>query len=126
MEIVPTPATPVAQGQSATLFVALELSKATWLVGVHSPRADKISEHCLAGGDTEALLALLARLRERAEAALGHPVAVVCCYEAGYDGFWLHRLLQAHGITNHILDAASVLVDRRARRAKTDRLDVVS
>jgi transposase len=45
------------------------------------------------------------------------------CYEAGYDGFWLHRLLRERGIENHVLDPASLLVDRRARRAKTDRLD---
>src|SRR5262249_58013252 len=46
------------------------------------------------------------------------------CYEAGYDGFWLHRLLEAHGVRNHVLDPASLLVNRRARRAKTDRIDV--
>jgi transposase len=49
---------------------------------------------------------------------------VVSCYEAGYDGFWLHRLLQARGIENHVMDPASLPVDRRARRAKTDRLDL--
>jgi transposase len=49
---------------------------------------------------------------------------VACCFEAGYDGFWLHRWLCAQGIENRVLDAASILVDRRARRAKTDRLDV--
>ena len=46
-----------------------------------------------------------------------------CCFEAGYDGFWLHRWLCEHDIENRVLDAASLLVDRRARRAKTDRLD---
>lgn len=48
------------------------------------------------------------------------------CYEAGYDGFWLHRLLCGHGIDNRVLDAASILVDRRFRRGKTDRLDVAA
>ena len=48
---------------------------------------------------------------------------VACCFEAGYDGFWLHRWLCARGVENRVLDAASLLVDRRARRAKTDRLD---
>jgi transposase len=51
-------------------------------------------------------------------------VRVACCFEAGYDGFWLHRWLCAQGFENRVLDAASILVDRRARRAKTDRLDV--
>jgi transposase len=49
--------------------------------------------------------------------------AVVSCYEAGRDGFWVHRALGARGITNHVVDPASVAVARRARRAKTDRLD---
>jgi transposase len=50
-------------------------------------------------------------------------VRVACCFEAGYDGFWLHRWLCEHGVENRVLDAGSLLVDRRARRAKTDRLD---
>ena len=48
---------------------------------------------------------------------------VVSCYEAGYDGFWLHRLLMAAGITNFVFDPASIAVEQRARRAKTDRID---
>jgi transposase len=110
----------------ATLFVALELSKATWLVALHSPAADKISLHRLAGGDTQGLLSLIARKRDQAQAALARPVHVMSCYEAGYDGFWLHRLLETYGIDNRVLDAASILVDRRSRRAKTDRLDAAA
>jgi transposase len=49
---------------------------------------------------------------------------VISCYEAGRDGFWLHRYLMAHGITNHVVDSSSIEVNRRARRAKTDRLDL--
>ena len=49
---------------------------------------------------------------------------MVSIYEAGYDGFWLHRALQTAGVDNRVIDAASVPVDRRARRAKTDRLDL--
>ena len=51
---------------------------------------------------------------------------VLCCYEAGRDGFWIHRWLVSHGINNLILDPASIEVSRRKRRAKTDRLDVES
>ncbi|WP_407169166.1 IS110 family transposase [Bradyrhizobium sp. ORS 111] len=54
---------------------------------------------------------------------LGAVPRVVSCYEAGYDGFWLHRLLEAAGITNFVFDAASIAVEQRARRAKTDRID---
>jgi transposase len=107
----------------ATLFLALELSRSTWLVALHSPVADKISQHRVEGGDTEGLLDLIARKRTQAEERLSRPVRVACCFEAGYDGFWLHRWLCARGVENRVLDAASILVDRRARRAKTDRLD---
>ncbi len=110
----------------ATLFVALELSKATWLVALHSPAADKISLHHLAGGDALGLLTLIERKRDQAQTALARPVHVISCYEAGYDGFWLHRLLCASGIDNRVLDAARILVDRRSRRAKTDRLDAAA
>lgn len=124
MEISPAPAASVTGSQPATLFVALELSKARWLVGLHSPTADKISRHTIAGGDAPALLALIDAARRRAEASLGGQVRVVACYEAGYDGFWLHRLLVAHGIANQVIDPASLLVNRRARRRKTDRIDL--
>lgn len=107
----------------ATLFVALELSRSTWVVALHSPVADKVSQHRLEGGDTEGLLTLITRKRAQAEEKTGRPLHVACCFEAGYDGFWLHRWLCAHGVENRVLDAASLLVDRRARRAKTDRLD---
>ena len=124
MEISPSPAAPATDPQPATLFVALELSKAEWLVGLHSPMADKVSRHTIAGGDAPALLMLIGAARRRAEASLGGTVRVVTCYEAGYDGFWLHRLLVAHGIANQVIDPASLLVNRRARRRKTDRIDL--
>ena len=107
----------------ATLFLALELSRSTWLVALHAPATDKVGQHRLGGGDAEGLLDLIVRKRLQAEEKLGRPVRVACCFEAGYDGFWLHRWLCARGVENRVLDAASVLVDRRARRAKTDRLD---
>ena len=117
-----TPAS-FAETASATLFVALELSRSTWLVALHSPLTNKVSQPRLDGGDADGLLALITRKRGQAEERLGQPVRVVCCFEAGYDGFWLHRWLCARGIENRGLDAASLLVNRRARRAKTDRLD---
>jgi transposase len=124
MEISSVTRTSAAEEKSATIFVALELSKSRWLVAVHSPIADKISCHGIAGGDTSALLALIGRYRRQAEEHLKRPIRVFSCYEAGYDGFWLHRLLHANGIENHVMDSASLPVDRRARRAKTDRLDL--
>ena len=116
-----TPTT--AQIECATIFVAIELSRLSWVVAIHTPLADKIGVHKLTAGDWRALLALIARHRAKAERALGAPLDVVSCYEAGYDGFWLHRLLLANGVRNHVIDPASLQVNRRARRAKTDRVD---
>jgi len=69
------------------------------------------------------LLDLLAGLREKAERRIGKPVKVVVIQEAGLDGFWLHRLLEANGIESHVVDPASIAVDRRKRRRKTDAID---
>jgi transposase len=110
-------------GHCGTIFVAIELSQRSWLVTVHSPDRDRISRHKLAGGDHGGLLALLENVRQRAARKLGARPAVVSCYEAGYDGFWLHRLLTAAGITNHVFDPASIAVEQRGRRAKSDRID---
>src|SRR5215207_1007170 len=79
----------------ATLFLALELSRSTWLVALHAPATDKVGQHRLGGGDAEGLLDLIVRKRVQAEEKLGRPVRVACCFEAGYDGFWLHRWLCA-------------------------------
>ena len=73
--------------------------------------------HRIDGGDTGKLLALIEKKREQAARQLGRTVRIVSCYEAGRDGFWLHRLLIRQGIDNRVLNSASILVDRRARRA---------
>jgi transposase len=114
--------TPTAE-HCGTIFVAIELSQKTWLVTLHSPDRDRISRRTLEGGDSAGLLALLESVRTRATGKLGMPPKVVTCYEAGYDGFWLHWLLTAAGITNLVFDPASIAVEQRSRRAKTDRID---
>jgi transposase len=106
-----------------TIFVAIELSQKSWLVTLHGPDRDRISRHKLEGGDHAGLLALIEKVRSRAEQKTGSPLRIASCYEAGYDGFWLHRLLLAAGITNFVFDAASIPVEQRGRRAKTDRID---
>jgi len=105
-------------------LLAIELSKKSWIVAVSTPLSDKISRYTLKPCDWKELLKLSERIRTRAAGELKKRVDVVSCYEAGYDGFWLHRLLEAQGIRNYVIDPASVQVDRRARRAKTDRVDV--
>jgi transposase len=112
-----------AERDCSTVFVAIELSRSSWLVAVHTPLADKIGLHRLAAGDVDGLLALIGRQRTRAETALARPVRVAACYEAGYDAFWLHRVLVANDVDNRVIDPSSLLVNRRARRAKSDRID---
>jgi transposase len=73
--------------------------------------------------DGKELLDLCERIRTRVARETGKRVEIVSCYEAGYDGFWLHRLLEAHGIRNYVIDPASLQVNRRARQAKTDHID---
>jgi len=114
--------TPI-NGNNGTIFLAVELSRRTWLVTMHTPDRNRISRYKVTGDDHAGLLALIAQVRGRAMRALGYEPPVVSCYEAGYDGFWLHRLLTAAGITNHVFDPASIMVEQRARRAKTERID---
>jgi transposase len=114
--------TPIA-GHIGTIFVAIELSQKDWLVTVHSPAKDRLSHYKIGVGDGPGLLALLERVRERADRVLGAVPRVTSCYEAGYDGYWLHRFLQASGIENYVFDPGSIAVEQRGRRAKTDRID---
>lgn len=107
----------------ATVHVAFELSKAKWKLGVVLPGSQKMSRYTIAGGDLKALSARLAQIREKA-ARSGKPVRILSCYEAGLDGHWLHRWLLEQGVINHEIDPSSIEVSRRARRAKTDRIDL--
>ena len=105
------------------LFVAIEMSRSKWIVGLHSELSDKVSIHSVDWGDTQGLFALIERLQHRVQSKLGVRPSVLCCYEAGYEGFWLQRLLAAAGHCALVIDPASLLINRRAKRAKTDRLD---
>lgn len=105
------------------IYLAIELSASTWLVASKLPASEKTGLHRMEAGDSQALLALIADLRKKVAAKLGVEAAAVSCFEAGRDGFWLHRLLAEHGVINHVVEPASILVNRRARHAKTDRLD---
>ena len=113
-----------AREHDKTVFVALELSRSHWLIAISLPHSEKMSKYRVAAADTAALLSLLSRLKMQAEECCGETVRVVSIHEAGLDGFSVHRLLQANGIDSHVVDAASIAVERRRRRAKTDRIDV--
>jgi transposase len=106
------------------VFVAVELSKLAWLLAARASPSGKTSSHRLESGDITGLLALLRRLQARERQSCGGgEVQVIVGYEAGYDGFWLQRRLAAEGIACWVMDPGSLQVNRRARRAKTDRLD---
>jgi transposase len=93
------------------------------MLGVVLPGAKKLSRYTITGGDVAALAVRLAEWRRKA-ALGGKPVRMLSCYEAGFDGHWLHRWLTDQGVINHEIDPSSIEVNRRARRAKTDRIDL--
>ena len=104
------------------LFVAFELSEKTWKLGFTTGHGQKPRERSIAACNQARLLQEGAQAKKRF--GLPDTAPVVSCYEAGREGFWLHRFLQAHGITNYIVDSSSIEVNRRRRRAKSDGLDV--
>jgi transposase len=114
----------VADEEFAPLFAALELSRSKWLVGVGAPGRWAVRRHEVEGGDLDGLLGLLQRLVREEERRAGHSVKAHICFEAGRDGHWLYRALRAAGYDVYEIDPASVAVDRRARRAKSDGVDV--
>ena len=112
-----------ASAEYAMVHLVFELSKANWKLGLMLPGSEKMSCYTIAGGDLPALAARLAAARARA-ARSGRPVRIVSCYEAGLDGHWLHRWLSEQGVISYEIDPSSIEVSRRARRAKTDRIDL--
>lgn len=102
------------------MYIAFELSAKNWKLAFSN--GDKVRYKSILAGD-------LVRLQEEIQKAklrfqIDNPVRTVSCYEAGRDGFWLHRYLISSGTENLIVDSSSIEVNRRKRRAKTDRIDV--
>src|SRR5690554_3827075 len=98
------------------LFVAFDLSKDSWVLTLTSGFGVEAWHQTMRPGDWRKLPQLLAKARARF--GLGPEVPVVSCYEAGRDGFWVPRALVAQGLTNVVVDSASIEVNRRARRNK--------
>lgn len=107
----------------AAVLVSLELSRSKWLLTVLLPGGGKLSRYSLPGGSGGLLLERLDQLQAKAAHRLGGPVRLIVIQEAGLDGFWVHRLLEGHGVESHVVDPASVPVPRRRRRAKSDGID---
>jgi transposase len=105
------------------LFVAFELGKKTWKLAVTTGFGMAPWLQTVAGGDVGAVVAVIAAARARF--GLPETARVLSCYEAGRDGFWIHRALQAQGLENRVVDSSSIEVNRRRRRAKSDRLDAL-
>ncbi len=101
--------------------MALELGSRSWKVGFVRGEGERVREVTLAAGDLERVRQEIGRAQERFGVVGGE---VVSCYETGRDGFWLHRWLGEQGVKSLVIDASSTQVDRRQRRAKTDRLDL--
>ena len=113
-----------AGAEGGTLYVAIEISGKSWTVGIKGPTSERIGLHSLGSADVEGLRDLIGRHRAKVERDLGREVRVLCCYEAGYEGFWLARwLAREMSIETVVLDPASLLVNRKAKQRKTDRID---
>ena len=109
------------ESTAAALYVACELSTKEWLLTISTAADARRQRARVQPGDREAVHRVLAAAKARAGVAANAPVR--SCYEAGRDGCWPHRFLTAVGVTNLVVDSSSIEVPRRARRAKTDRLD---
>jgi transposase len=113
--------TPVIGQNAPALYLAFELGWSEWKLAFAAAPADRPRLRSIAARNTPVLLKEIAEAKERFGLPEGAPVR--SCYEAGRDGFWLHRYLLAQGIANSVVDSASIEVQRRGRRRKTDRLD---
>src|SRR5687767_5718700 len=89
-----------------TLFMAFELREKTWKLGFTAGHGQQPRERTVTARQQERVLDEIAQAKRRM--GLADTAPVVSCYEAGREGFWLHRFLQAHGITNHVVDSAAI------------------
>src|SRR6056297_81621 len=104
---------------SERLYIAFELSNSKWKLAFGNGM--KIRQKTIAAKDLEALAEEIAKARQKFKMA--DDVPIYSCYEAGRDGFWIHRYLESAGIQNLVVDSSSIEVNRRHRRAKSDRID---
>lgn len=107
---------------TAYLLLAFELGQRSWKLGFSAGMGQRPRIRQIPAGAVGLIEKEIVQAKRRLGLSL--EATVISCYEAGRDGFWLHRYLVAHGITNHVVDSSSIEVNRRARRAKTDRLDL--
>lgn len=104
-----------------TLFVSFELGEDRWTLSFTSGFGKQVFRRSVHSRDRNRVVCTIDGMKERL--GLAPEAQVASCYEAGRDGFWLHRFLEAQGVENLVVDSSSIEVSRRKRRAKTDRLD---
>jgi transposase len=104
------------------LYLALELGRREWKLGFATGMGKRPRERTVKAGDIDGLEDEIGRARRRFK--LAEDAEVVCCYEAGRDGFWIHRFLESVGVESHVVDSASIEVKRGGKQRKTDRLDL--
>jgi transposase len=117
------PATTAIRDDDSAILVSFELSQSNWVLTIRLPGEERMSRHSVKAGNTGRVTELFARYRAKAERVAGKSVRIVTIYEAGLDGFWLHRWLCAQAIESHVVDAASIAAPRRKRRPKSDGID---
>jgi transposase len=105
----------------AVLHVAFELDDLRWTLTMATGMGKRPRQRRVKPREREAVLREIEETKRRF--GVGPAVRVVSCYEAGREGFWLHRWLESEGIENRVVDSASIEVNRRKRRVKADRLD---
>jgi len=103
----------------ATLYIAFELGDRDWKLAFSDGSRERLRK--IDADEKEEIWEEIEKSKEHF--GLGDDLRVVSCYEAGRDGFWLHRYLESRGVENLVVDPSSIEVNRRKRRAKTDRLD---
>jgi len=110
------------ENNAEVLYLAFELSHKKWKLGFGDGKAPQVRQVNIDARDLEACRREIQNAKKKL--GMAESAAVRSCYEAGREGFWLHRALEAMGIDNMVVDASSIEVNRRQRRAKTDRMDV--
>ena len=101
------------------LYMAMELSNQAWKLAMSN--GEKIRKITIEARDIAGLLKAIDKAKEKLK--LPKQAKVMSCYEAGRDGFWIHRFLLSNGIDNQVVDSSSIETNRRAKKVKTDRID---
>lgn len=106
--------------QKPVLYIAFELSHSQWKLGFSS--GDKVRIRTITAGDWPSLMEEIHLAKQKQHCS--DDCQLISCYEAGRDGFWLHRALEQAGMVNHVIDSSSIEVSRRSKHVKTDKVDV--